>query len=105
MANYKETALTGAAWTRCCEIHIANPYNATPIITFKEQRIAELSDGQLVTVRGENIVAEFDPAMVIPVLSPLDGSATGATVAYGDIYALLYSAYMAQAQARDVANQ
>lgn len=103
MANYKEASLTGAEWTRCCEIHMANPYNATPVITFKEQRISELSNGQVFTARGDNLVAEFDPATAVDVLDPTTGISTGTTVTYADIYALLYSAYIAQAQARDAA--
>lgn len=103
MANYQESSLTGLEWTRCCEIHIANPYNATPVITFKEQRISELSSGQVYTQRGENLDVTFDPATSVTVLDPVTGQATGDSVTYADIYALLYSAYIAQAQARDAA--
>jgi hypothetical protein len=101
MANYQETALTGTSHTRCCEIRIFNPYAATPSIAFVEQRLTALSDSKVITERGDILAPTYDAAKVIPLRDTTTGALTGATTTFGDVYNILYSAYIAEAEARD----
>ncbi len=46
---------------------------------------------------------EFDPAKQVAIIDPSTGAPTGATMTFADIYVAVYSAYLAEAQARDAA--
>lgn len=101
MANYKETVLTGSEYTRCKKILVSNPLNAVPHVEFEEERVTILSTKTLIEQTYTSIIVEFDPSKIIDVLNPITGESTGKTATWGDIYALVYSAYIAEATARD----
>lgn len=101
MANYNETAVSGSEYTRCKQITILNPLNETPTVQFDEERVTVLSNRVLIDNTGVVIDTMFDAAKSIDVLNPLTGEPTGTTATWGDIYALIYSAYIAEATARD----
>lgn len=101
MANYKETSLSGTEHTRCCLITIANSFQVTPIISFTEQKVTILSDGKIISEKGDTITIEFNPSKIIPEFDPTTGQQTGNTLAYSDLHKDIYSAYMAAALERD----
>ena len=103
MAKYKETAVSGSNFTRCCEIRITNPLGAVPVVAFIEQQATVLLDGKVYTERGEILTTEYDPAKLIPMRDPATGNLTGASTSFADVYNILYSAYIAEAEARDAA--
>lgn len=100
MANYKETAISGSEYQRCCEIHIINPVGKTPSVEFKEQKIAVVGDNSIETPVG-SIVISFDPAKIIELRDPQTGDLTGATTTFAEVYTILYSAYIQEALVRD----
>lgn len=101
MANYNETQVTGSEYTRCKQITITNPLGQTPTVRFDEERATVLSSRTLIDQTGVVIEVPFDAAKSIDVLNPTTGLPTGTTATWGDIYALIYSAYIAEATARD----
>lgn len=104
MANYKETAVTGSEYTRCCEVHIYNPRDRAPNVSFVEQRITALGDRTLETYAGQ-IDMPFDPAKEIDVIDPETNEPTGAVVTLADVYRLIYSVYLQEAIDRDARQQ
>jgi hypothetical protein len=101
MPDYNETTLTGAAWQRCHEVSIANTRNTLPVIQFYEERVIVLDDGAEIRQPLGALTVPFDPARLIPLRDPLTGEATGDEMTYGQAYAVLYSAYLEAALARD----
>lgn len=102
MSDYKETHVTGKKWQRCNVVHIDNPYQAQPMVTFAEQEIAEVDGATFQTQLGQ-IVFPFDPAATINLRDPGTGELTGQTMTGADIYAALYSLYIQSALERDAA--
>lgn len=104
MSNYKEAHVAGTEWTRCGIVQIVNPYQRNPAIQFVEERVLHMGDGRdpVFTPDG-TISVSFDPAKTIPLLNPETGAPTGASVTYGEAYAILFSAYIAAALERDTA--
>lgn len=101
MSDYKESTIAGTVWQRCHEIVVINTRGAPPRVQFFEERVIALEgDTEIRQALGLLEVA-FDPAREIPLLDPATGQATGATATYGQVYALLYSAYIAAAVERD----
>jgi hypothetical protein len=103
MADYKQSAVDGTTWQRCHQIVIDNPRRALPAVRFDEEEVLALSDGQEIKRPVGSVRVPFDPAQEIPLRDPVSGALTGDTATYGDAYALLYSAYIAAAEARDAA--
>lgn len=102
MSDYKETQVTGKKWQRCNVVHIDNPHQAQPTVTFAEQEVAEVDGATFQTQLGQ-IVFPFDPAATINLRDPSTGELTGTTVTGGDVYAALYSLYIQSALERDAA--
>lgn len=102
MSNYKETSITGTKWVRCGTIQIVNPYQRTPAVQFIEEQVTSLGEGEepLFAAAG-SICVQFDPAKVIQLRDPITGNLLDQTITYGEVYAMLYSAYMDAAEKRD----
>ena len=99
-ANYKETTATGTTWTRCTRVVVNNDINETPYVLFFEQQVFNLEGQQ--TLKDSGVLRQdFEPDAVIPLINPQTGEATGATVTQAEAYAVLYSAYLQAAMARD----
>jgi hypothetical protein len=103
MADYKQSTFVGTTWQRCHQIVIDNPRRALPAARFDEEEVLLLADGKEIKRSVGSVRVPFDPAQEIPLRNPTSGALTGATATYGDAYALLYSAYIAAAEARDAA--
>ena len=104
MSTYIESTVTGQVWTRCNQIAIDNRRGITPTVRFEEERIALLDDGDEMRKPAAGITLDFDAARVIPLRNPTTGEPTGQTTTYGQVYGILYSAYIAAAQERDARN-
>lgn len=102
MSDYKETQVTGKKWQRCNVVHIDNPHQAQPTVTFAEQKVAEVDGATFQTQLGQ-IVLPFDPASVIELRNPVTGELTGQTTTLADVYVALYSLYSQSALERDAA--
>ena len=103
MSNYKETTITGSSYTRCNQIVINNNRNVTPTVRFDEQVVVSMGTGDTVITGVGSIEMAFDPTKIIPLLDPTTGEATGQSMSYGTVYAILYSAYLDAALTRDAA--
>ena len=105
MPDYNESTVTGHTWKRCHQVVIENPRHGSRGVRFDEERVLALDGGSEVRKPSGTLAVPFDPNAVIPLRDPATGDLTGATATYGDAYALLYSAYLAAALARDAAAQ
>lgn len=99
-ANYKEITTTGTTWTRCTRVVVNNDFGEPPYVLFFEQQVFNAGGQQILKDLGV-LRQGFDPDGVIPLINPLTGEATGATITQAEAYAVLYSAYLQAAMARD----
>lgn len=102
---YKPGNVTGSEWTRAYQIVIDHRRNRPPVATFFEERVLATDTGSVRTSPKGAVALTFDPAALIPVLDPTTGEPTGTTITQGELYALVYSAYLAAATARDAAQE
>lgn len=103
MSNYRESAVSGIEWIRCGAVQITNPYQIVPAVTFVEERVLSIVGNDPIFSSAGSITVPFDAAKVIPLINPETGAPTGASVTYGEAYAILFSAYIAAALERDAA--
>lgn len=102
MPNYREASATATQWQRCNCVHIDNPLNGQAMVTFAEEVVAVLGDETFIKP-GPQIVFPFDPAEVIELRNPADGSLIGAKMTGLDVYVALFSLYLQKAGERDAA--
>jgi len=102
--DYKQSTVTGESWQRCLHIEINNPSGATPSIRFDEERRIALADGTSIGTPAGSINKDFtDPSATFPLLDPSTGNPVGSVISHGEVYAVLWSLYMALAAERDAA--
>jgi len=101
MANYKETTLEGNTWQRCKQVVIENPLGKPALVRFDEEKMISMSVGAQVRRDLGSLVLPFTPSAVIELRDFETGEFTGETVTHGDVYNILYSAYLGAAMARD----
>lgn len=104
MSNYSEQTVAGTEWTRCKRIVISNPLAGQQEIRYDEETVLTTSAGQTLKTAQGYLTVPFDSGAVIDLYDPETGKATGQTITQGEMYALVYSAYLTAAKARDVAN-
>ncbi len=102
MADYKESEIMGTKWQRCRQVVLDNPLGVPPTIRFDEQEILSL-EGREIRRNAGSLSVPFDAERSIALRDPATGKATGATATYGNVYLLIYSAYIDAALARDEA--
>lgn len=102
MPDYKETSVTGTQWQRCNCVHIDNPHNAQPMVTFAEEEVVALQ-GNSFTKPSTQIVFPFNPDDVVQLRNPQDGVLTGNSMTAAEIYVAIYSFYIQKAYERDAA--
>jgi len=100
MPDYKQADVAGTKWTRARKITIENPRDDTPTITFTEEAVIVLQDGEVRQPVGA-VSLPFDPVAHIALYDPTTGLPTGEQMTEGEVYAILYSCYMKAAKARD----
>lgn len=95
--SYKldQKPVAGESYIRCPQVVIDNRLGHAPTIAFSRERIIGLADGVTVTQPMSPREVAFDPAAAVPVLDPETGEPTGKTVTQGDLYALIYSVFVA----------
>lgn len=103
MPDYHESTLSGQAWQRCQQIVIDNSRGAVPTVRFDEERVLALDDGSEIRRPLGSLTLDYEPGRVIPLRDPLSGETTGASLSMGEVYRVLYSAYLDAALARDAA--
>lgn len=98
MSNYKEDTVKG--WQRVKSITIDNALGVIPTIVFAEEMV--ITSGDAVFHHDVQGMQErfSDPSIVFPLLNPEDGTVIGEAT-YGQVYATLYSLYIALAAKRD----
>lgn len=102
MPDYKEQAITGSKWQRCRAVTITNPHQGQPMAFFQEEEVAIYGETTLQRDVG-SCQAGFNPAITIELLDPATMLPTGQTTTHAALYQILFSLYMATAQARDAA--
>lgn len=106
-ANYNEQTIAGIKWQRCYQV-IANNYLNTIVpgtksINFNEEEAVTIDGAPRSLGPKTSCTLQYSPAGVIDILDPSTGEPTGETVTHEKIYQMLYSAYIATAKARDLA--
>ena len=89
--------IAGEAYARCNQVIIDNRFGHPPAITFGQETVIGTGAGDALHVPMAPIGLAFDPAAQIAVINPETGEPTGATVTQAEVYALVYSAYIAAA--------
>lgn len=93
--KYKETPITGTAWERSYQVTINNPLNGVPSITFKKERVSELSDGTLTnTPIGETQAAFTTPEAEFDIVHPDTGEVIGKST-HQQVYLMLHGLFLA----------
>lgn len=101
MADYKASTKSVASWQRCYRITIENPYESMPSIRFDEELCA-VADGKVASNVIGSIFKNYDnQSKIFQLRNPLTGDLTGSAMTYGELYAVLWSLYMALAEERD----
>lgn len=105
MADYKESTVSGTQYVRCHTVYLMNPLGGLKAANFMEETIINLANQQIrKDVGGFQLpLTTENAASTFPLLNPVTGEATGQTMSYQDLYAALYSLYIAGALARDAA--
>ncbi|SDF89939.1 hypothetical protein PUH89_04000 [Rhodobacter capsulatus] len=89
--------VVGESYTRCNQVIIDNRLGRAPAITFGQETVIGTGTGDALHVPMAPIGLAFDPAAQIAVIDPDTGEPTGAMVTQAEVYALVYSAYIAAA--------
>lgn len=103
MPDYKQATVVGQARQRCKQIVIDNSLGQVPGIRFDEERVISTEEGDIQRDAG-TLAASYAPSHVVQLLNPITGEPTGKSITYGEVYAIIYSAYLDAAFARDIAN-
>lgn len=100
MADYKETTTLAKEWQRCRTVTISNPLGGTPVISFEEERLIQMSDG-VARRAAAGCGRKFNPTGTFPLLDPFTNEPIGPSMTHAELYVALYSLYMQTAVERD----
>lgn len=87
--------VAGESYVRCHQVVIDNRHGKTPVITFHRERVIGTDTGTLARQPLSPKVMAFDPAASVPLVDPDTGTSTGQSMTHADVYAALYSAFVA----------
>jgi hypothetical protein len=95
--SYKldQKPIAGESYIRCPQVIIDNRLGATPSVTFHRESVIGIEGGSVMRQPMSPREIALDPASVVQILNPETGEATGQTVTHGEIYALIYSVFVA----------
>lgn len=95
--SYKlnQEPVAGESFIRCSQVIIDNRLGAAPTVTFHRERIVGLEGADPIRQPLSPLPLPFDPMASVPVLNPSTGEPTGATITQGEMYALVYSVFVA----------
>lgn len=106
-AKYKIEEVTGNSWLRTKRIVFENPQQhlGPPKVKFVEERVYEVNAENVHdrVARDVGSIEETftDPTKTFPVINPATGELTPNELSYGELYAMIYSAYIHLAMKRD----
>lgn len=106
-AKYKIEEVTGNSWLRTKRIVFENPQQhlGPPKVKFVEERVYEVNAENVHdrVARDVGSIEETftDPTKTFPVINPATGEFTPNEMSYGELYAMIYSAYIHLAMKRD----
>lgn len=92
-----QTPIAGEGYNRCFQVIIDNPLVGDPTVTFSQEMIVGTDAGSVLHIPIQSLPLRFDPAAQIAVINPQTGEPTGQTVTQAEVYALIFSAYIAAA--------
>ena len=90
-----EQPVAGAKYIRCPQVVIDNRLGQTPSVAFHREEVTTATDGAVRITPMAPLIVPFDPTASVPVLNPETGEPTGATITQGELYALVYSVFVA----------
>jgi hypothetical protein len=106
MPDYKENTISGSSYQRAKTVILSNIKGQIPSAEFAEEIIYSLGEENIHKNVGSLLVEMTDPNYVFQVKNPLTGEdIPNQYGTYGQIFALLYSAYWDAAIKRDLTNQ
>lgn len=91
------TLVSGESYRRCFQVVIDNPLTGNPALTFAQETVIGTEGGSVLHIPLPPLPLTFDPTAEIPVINQETGQPTGAVVTQGEVYALIFSAYLAAA--------
>jgi ligand-binding sensor domain-containing protein len=101
MNNYVPTAASGTAYTRAKRLVMDNPLNGTQTVSVYEELVVQLNGDTVQQDKAGFTVQINDTSKTVALLDPETGAPTGQTMTYVQVYAAMYSAYIAWASMRD----
>ena len=102
MADYKETTVNGTAWQRAQLIIMSNHFGQLPTVTYQEEAILALDDGNIQKPLGQ-LSYTIDPLAEIELVDVETLLPTGETIPVALVHQALFSDYINRAKARDEA--
>jgi len=103
MANYQESNVAGTKYLRAYQVHVNNGMTNKGI-TFHEEEVINLDGGEVIQRKAGTVSEGFtanNAATEFNLVNPVDGSPTGATMTYQEVYNALYSLYLHLGNVRD----
>lgn len=106
MPNYKETPITGTSYMRASRVVCDNNENNRSV-QFLEESVMIMSSGEKLAVPAGGVTQHLtaDNCDTAFPLLDADGTPTGGTATFTDVYLLLMSLYYHVATQRDINNQ
>jgi hypothetical protein len=87
--------ITGERFVRCSQVVIDNRFGHLPRVTFHRETVLGLEGGAAMRRPMSPRELAFDPAAAVPVINPETGEQTGQTVTQAELYALVFSVFVA----------
>lgn len=106
MSDYKEAQVSGKKWQRAKYINITNERDKAPSITFIEEELIDIGDGEIVSrhipkVLEKEFTTENSDTSFALMNTETNTAVKDSTMTYGELYTALYSLYFHLADARD----
>ena len=87
--------VAGESYVRCPQVVIDNRLGRTPVVTFHREQVIGITGSTVQRYPLPPRPLPFDPAASVPVIHPETGEPTGATITQGELYALVFSVFIA----------
>ena len=89
--------VTGTSYLRSYRIELFNPLGGVPSTLFHQERLFTLDDGTPVAQPATDLRIDFDPSEEVHILDPATGADTGVVMTQAQIFAGIFSVYVAAA--------
>lgn len=100
MSKYAAQDIIGSKFQRARYVQIENVLGAVARCWFLEEEVINLGD-EKIKRDVDSIELKFDPEEVFELVDPVTGEPLGKTATHRDVYIMLHSLYIQQAQKRD----